>query len=76
MIMFSSTLSIAIRLHVALLTRVGDAPQFPFTSKLLVQHFQLVDEFFANSHEHFASRYRSIRLDAKEKFRDVGMSNW
>ena len=65
-----------IGLHVALLASVGDAPQLPFSRKLLVQHFQLIDELLADRCKDVARRDCAVCLYTDEQLRDVGVADY
>lgn len=64
-----------IGLHVALSARVGNTPQLPFSSKFLMQHFQLVDELLTHRGEDVARGHRAVCLYADEELRDVGVTD-
>lgn len=62
-------------LKVTLFSCVGDTSQLPLSRELLVQHLELVDEFLAYRCEHVPGRDGSIRLDADEELRDIGVTD-
>ncbi len=71
-----SIVSQAVGLHVALTTRVGDAPHLPFAGELLVQHLELVDELLAYRGEDVARGDCAVRLHSDKELWDVGVADF
>lgn len=59
-----------------MVSRVGNAAQFPFAGKVLMQCLELVDKLLADRGEDFSGRNRAIGLYSDEELRNVGVSDY